>query len=321
MSVLISVVICTRNRAALLAGALESVCGQTLSPEGFEIVVVDNGSTDDTPAVVARFAARHPNVRGTAEPLAGLSHARNRGWREAAGEYVGFLDDDGEAPPEWLSVAREIIGRFRPAAFGGPYFASYDSPKPRWWKDAYRTFRPSEEARPLGESEHLSGGNLFLRRELLAEAGGFDPRLGMAGTRISMGEETSLLREIRIRRPGALIYYDPRLYIRHLVHPSKMKWRWLLRYWFAGGRDSWRVSRASASAERMGDLRTERRRTLAELGKSVLRAVLNRDRERYPYYQNYLFEVTSRHVIALGQLSERIARSRRGPAPGGDREG
>jgi len=321
VSVLISVVICTRNRAPLLARALESVCNQTLSPEVFEIVVVDNGSTDDTPTIAARFAARHPNVRGTAEPLAGLSHARNRGWREAAGEYVGFLDDDGEAPPEWLSVAREIIGRLRPAAFGGPYFASYDSPKPRWWKDTYRAFRPGEEARPLGERDHLSGGNLFLRRDLLAEAGGFDPGLGMAGNRISMGEEIRLLQEIRLRRPDALLYYDPRLYIHHLVHRSKMKWGWLLRYWFAGGRDSWRLSRAAAPAERTGDLLGETWRTLAELAKSALRSVLKRDPERYPYWQNYLFEVTSQHVVALGALRERLARSRWRAVPreeGGD---
>ncbi len=321
MSPLISVVICTRNRAGLLASALESVCRQTLDANLYEVIAVDNGSSDGTPAVVAGFTADHANVRGVIEPRAGLSHARNRGWQEAGGEYVGFLDDDGEAPPEWLAVAREIIEESRPAAFGGPYFPSYASPKPRWWKDAYRSFRPGDEPRPLQAREHLSGGNLFLRKELLSETGGFDPGLGMAGNRISMGEETRLLKEIRLRQPGALIYYDPRLCIRHLVHPAKMKWRWLFRYWFAGGRDSWRVSRASAPAERTGDLLAEAGRTLVELGKSTLRAVLKRDRERYPYCQNYLFEETSKHVTALGRLRERIARSRWRPVPRGDGEG
>jgi len=311
VSLLISVVICTRNRAGLLARALESVCRQTLDASRYEVVVVDNGSSDDTPGVVARFAAGHANVRGVTEPRTGLSHARNRGWKEARGEYVGFLDDDGTASPEWLAVAREIIGEIRPSAFGGPYYASYASSKPRWWKDVYRSFRPGDEARPLRPGEHLSGGNLFLRKDILAAAGGFDPGLGMAGNRISMGEETRLLKEIRLRCPDALIYYDPRLYIHHLVHPAKMKWRWLFRYWFAGGRDSWRVSRGSSPEEKPGDLLAEGARTLVELAKSVLRAALKRDRVRYPYPQNFLFEVTSQHVFALGALRERLARSRR----------
>ena len=321
MSLLISVVICTRNRAGLLARALESVCRQSSEAGLYEVVVVDNGSTDGTSSVVARFAADHANVRGVIEPRTGLSHARNRGWKEARGEYVGFLDDDGEAPPEWLAVAREIIEEWRPAAFGGPYFASYASPKPRWWRDAYRTFRPGEEARPLGEKDHLSGGNLFLRKDLLSEAGGFDPGLGMAGSRISMGEETRLLQEIRLRRPDALLYYDPRLYIHHLVHPSKMKWRWLLRYWFAGGRASRRLTGVAAPAEQTGELLAETWRTLVELAKSALRSVLKRDRGLHPYFQNYLFEVTSKHVIALGALRERLARSRWRADPEEDRAG
>jgi len=321
MSVLITVVVCTRNRAGLLARALESLSRQTLETRLYEVVVVDNGSTDGTPAAVAGFTERHANFRGVLEPRVGLSHARNRGWQEANGEYVGYLDDDGTAPPEWLAVAREIIGDLRPAAFGGPYFPSYTSPKPRWWRDAYRTFRHGDMARPLGPREYLSGGNLFLRRDLLAAAEGFDPRLGMTGRRISMGEETRLLSEIRLRRPGALIHYDPRLYIHHLVHPEKMKWRWLFRYWFAGGRDSWCVSRGLAPAERTGDLVAEAARTMRELAKSFLRSVLKRDRERHPYYQNYLFEVTSQHIYALGALRERLARSRRRTVPGGDAEG
>ena len=109
----------------------------------------------------------------------GLSHARNRGWKEAKGKYVGYIDDDAKAPPQWVSVAQKVIENMKPAAFGGGYRAYYDSPKPNWWKDEYRSHIPGKEARILEEDKYLSGGNLFFRLSLLQKLGGFDPNFGM----------------------------------------------------------------------------------------------------------------------------------------------
>jgi len=114
-------VICTHNRADLLADVLETICKQSLTAPGYEIIVVDNDSEDDTRRVTEAVSHRYSNVRYILEPRCGLSHARNRGLREANGQYVAFMDDDCKAPTHWLAVAKEIIDRVKPAVFGGPY--------------------------------------------------------------------------------------------------------------------------------------------------------------------------------------------------------
>lgn len=95
----LSIVIATFNRPAYLLRTLESLAGQTLPAQEFEILVVNNNSTDDTPAVFAGFARQHPELRlrMVAEPVQGISYARNRGVAEAEGECIVFIDDDEEA--------------------------------------------------------------------------------------------------------------------------------------------------------------------------------------------------------------------------------
>ncbi len=312
----VSVAVCTWNRAALLRECLRSLEGQTVDPAFFEVVVVDNNSSDGTGRVIDEVAARHPAVRGIREERQGLSHARNRAWAEARGEYVAYLDDDAKAPPGWLAAAKEVIEDRAPALFGGPYYAFYDSPKPRWWKDAYRSLEHAESARPLGAGEYLSGGNIFIRRDVFVRVGGFDPRFGMAGETIAMGEETRFIDEVRRALPDAVVYYEPRLYVRHLVPARKMAAGWLVRHWFAAGRSSWRLFRASSARPARAATLLGMARTSAGLGVDVLRAFVARDRVRHRYVQNHLVERSSRFVIELGRLYEQwkaIGRGEAGP--------
>jgi glycosyltransferase involved in cell wall biosynthesis len=301
----ISVVICTFNRADLLAAALESVCVQTIDPCLYEIIVVDNNSMDNTNVVVDLSCRRHFNIRYYRESQQGLSHARNRGWREARGEYVAYCDDDCRVPEQWLAVAADIIRRVSPGAFGGPYYAFYQSAKPRWFKDSYGSHTHGEEARLLDLNEFLDGGNFFCRRSLLEEFGGFNSALGMSGRKIAFGEETAFLRAVRSSKPQELIYYDPKLYVYHLVAARKMTLGWLIRQRFLDGRYSYRV---------FGDeLRKTGSPTLVALkavGAAAIfcldlaRAVVGRDRVQYPYWQNYLYEHSFRYVRMLGGLYE-----------------
>ena len=99
----LTIVIATYNRAPYLLRTLKSLTNQTLDPERFEILVVNNNSTDDTKEVFARFATLYPtlSLRMVDELQQGISYVRNRGIAEAAGEYIVFLDDDEEANPEF----------------------------------------------------------------------------------------------------------------------------------------------------------------------------------------------------------------------------
>jgi len=301
----ISVVVCTYNRSRLLAQVMQGLCEQSLDRRQYEIIVVDNGSTDDTAGVVERFVlAGH--VRYRVETRPGLSHARNRGWREARGEYVAYVDDDCRVPSGWLAVGADVIEAVAPAMFGGPYYAFYETPKPAWFKDSYATHDNGGRARLLGRHEYLSGGNMFVRRDLLERLGGFDPALGMSGEAIGYGEETHLQLRIRAAMPDAAIYYEPRLFVYHLVRPQKMSLRWMVRQHLSQGRAAYHVFDRARQVGRGREFvlwRRALRATLSFAG-DITYGVLMRDRDRYPYAQNYLYERAFPHLGALARLYE-----------------
>ncbi|WP_119069690.1 glycosyltransferase family 2 protein [Aggregatilinea lenta] len=304
---LISVVVCTYNRAALLAQALDTLCAQTLDPDLYEVLVIDNNSTDDTRATVERYA---PRIRHVLETAQGLSHARNRGWREARGTYIAYTDDDCKLPPDWLANARRVIEDRAPAALGGPYFAFYMSPKPVWFKDSYASHDQGSEARALGPDEFLDGGNIFVRRDLLAALNGFDPGLGMAGGRVAYGEETDLIKRLRAADPDALVWYDPALVVLHLVKPRLMNLRWLMGQRFAGGRDWYKLNHSDSPPpkSRRAVLQTVRQLGYhgIQFGLDLARGLLRRDRTTYPAFQNYLYERGFRRVFQMGETVQAL---------------
>lgn len=308
----ISVVICTYNRAELLANGLQTLCEQTLATSHYEVIVVDNNSNDDTRAVTEDFCRRYPNIRYFLEAQQGLSHARNRGWQEAKADYVAYIDDECKVPSQWLATAKQIIDRLSPGVFGGPYFSYHNTLPPRWWKESYETFEHCDAARALADGEYIRGGNLFIQRRLLELMGGFDVTLGMSGDKLGYGEESHFQRHLRATMPDELIYYDPKLYTYHLVRPEKMTWRYILSSRFGSGRHIYTVFWDN-------EPQVARRPHLRLLGQAVLIilrfimsliiGVLRRDRKRYPYPQNYLYENTFTHLQTLGLIYERYIHS------------
>lgn len=284
---LFSVVVCTRNRSGLLKGSIESLFAQTLDPALFEIIVIDNQSTDDTAEIVRRTGG--DRVRYFVEPQLGLSPARNRGWREARGRWVGYLDDDAKAAPDWLVVAQSIATGRAPELFGGPFLPFYDSPRPAWFKDAYGSREIAPEARDLTGIETLSGSNIFVLRELFASSGGFSSEFGMTGGRVAYGEETDLQLRLKRERPGIKIFYDPALIVYHLVRAGKMSIGWQFKQVAAGARDAARILHPlqpeKSSARMAFDLIRAAAKTTFLFAATPLR-----DRRRYPYAHNYMIE-------------------------------
>jgi glycosyltransferase involved in cell wall biosynthesis len=301
---LISVIICTYNRAALLATVLESLYQQTLGQAEYEVIVVDNNSTDETPAVCAAFARRCPALRCIVERQQGLSYARNCGWQAAQGEYVLYIDDDCTVPEGWLAVASEIIQQTAPDVFGGPYFAFYQTPKPAWFPDSYGSWQPAEQATAITPTA-LHGGNLCLRRELLVQSGGFQPGLGMQGETIGYGEETDLLLRLQAARPETSFYYAPRLFVYHLVRSDKMSITWQIRSRFARGRAAYHV-RGLPDQQKGGRLYTlwQMVQAMRHLIWGMSVKTILRDRAQYPYFQNYWCESALRHLRTLGMAYE-----------------
>ncbi|MBI5082086.1 MAG: glycosyltransferase family 2 protein [Chloroflexi bacterium] len=303
---LITVVVCTFNRASLLRTCLQSLVEQSVDVSCYEVVVVNNNSTDSTPQVVKEFSDQRSNFSGVVEKTQGLANARNSGWRIASGEYVAYIDDDCKAPPEWIAVAKEIIEQVSPTVFGGPNFAFYNTPKPPWYKDIYSSTTLGDHSRVLSAREHLIGNNIFFQHTILDALGGFNSQLGMIGDKIAYGEETEMVMRIRSTMNDAITYYEPRLYVYHLVRPEKMRLDWTVSQSFASGWYSAKVFKVETSRSF-----TLWRSLLLEtmlLIKDVSWSVLWRDRTRYPYWQNFFYEVVCRHLIKLGEIVEQLQR-------------
>ena len=304
----ISIVVCTQNRADLLDDLLQTICEQNLSTAYYEIIVVDNDSKDRTRLVAKNYCYKYDNVRYCIELQHGLSNARNRGWIEAKGEYVGYVDDDCKVPTQWLTVAKEVIDQIAPAIFGGPTYPFYISQKPYWWKDDYGTFKHSQSPRPLHQSEFLLGCNFFVRRSILKDMCGFDNTLGMHDENLGYGEESELQSRLSATMSDEIIYYDPKLFVYHLVRPEQMSLRWILNSRFVGGRYSYYVfydDNVQTAIPSKFNLMVQAVFILLRLFFDIIVGVLRRDRKKYSYFQNYLYENTLKHVRNFGVIYEK----------------
>lgn len=226
--IIVTAVVCTFNRSQLLCNCLESLANQDASVELFEVIVVDNGSTDNTDEVTRTYLADNKHFRCVKEEQTGLSYARNRGWREASGQYVVYIDDDAEASTDWVSAILSFVVRYPDAVvFGGPYNAFSTDPVPAWFPPEYGVLGHGQVERKLDTGrEFISGTNMAFRVDVLQACGGFHPDLGMKGKKISYGEETHL--QILLHEQGHEIYYVPLMKVRHYLSADKMSIVWLL---------------------------------------------------------------------------------------------
>lgn len=224
----ISLVIATYNRAEQLMATLGSVVAQSLAPEAWECVVVDNNSTDTTRERVANLCAEHPtlNIRYIFEREQGLSAARNAGIGAAKGDIIAFVDDDERIVPDFLSAYIDLFDAMPEAmAAGGRIIAEYPTGRPRWMS----RYAEQPIANPMhyGNSVCLfpagkipGGGNMAFRREALNRVGIFDTTLGRTGKRLIGGEESDLFE--RMAAVGIRPYYVPRAVMYHIIPAEKL---------------------------------------------------------------------------------------------------
>lgn len=302
----LSIVVTTFDRAAWLSICLQSLCDQVRVSPKYEILVIDNNSTDETKVISKQFEEKSPRIHYFNEPEQGASNARNRGWREAHGQYVAYTDDDCKFPPNWISVACELIERTSFSIYCGPENAYYLSPKPCWYKDSYgsRDFGPI--ARKLLEDEFPRGGNMIIKQSILISLDGFNARMGPVGHQFAYGEETDLFKRIHSKLPEEIFYYDPNLYLYHLVTPKKMSIPWIIKSNFSMGRSNYLIIKKNAKINQLGKPDESLPTVLWRLMMDLLRGIFFRDRMKYPYWQNYLVERLSRYIRGAGTLYQRI---------------
>lgn len=235
---LISAIICTYNRAGYLGAAIASLLKQTYS--NYEIIVVDNASTDDTKAVVEAYLP-HPHLTYVYEGTLGLSAARNRGAAIARGSILAYLDDDAEASPQWLAALTEAFADHPQAAIAGGAVSliwPLEHTPPRWLSPA---LSESLGAYDLGTGIQLiadpgqtpRGLNYAVKKSFLEFTGGFDPQLGRVGKNLLSNEELHLTQQALAS--GFEVLFVPQARVAHNVAPERLHRSWFLRRsWWQG---------------------------------------------------------------------------------------
>jgi len=221
----LTVMVCTHNRAGRLRDALHSLEAQSLSPDRFEVLVVDNASTDETAAVIQQYAARgRIDVRFVREPELGLDAARNRGVREARGEVLAFLDDDARARADWAAEVLKGFERHDAPILGGRVDLLWEADRPDWFSDVLLRYLIHCDYGPdvvqVTAPPWLYGTNVAIRSSLFRQIGLFRLDLDRKGDSLMGGGDTEFFE--RAHRRGHRLLYLPSLVVDHLVPAARL---------------------------------------------------------------------------------------------------
>lgn len=228
LTVHVSVVICTWNRAKILDRTLEQLCRIHVPPGlEWELLIVENNCTDETPAIIRSYEDRLPIVR-LFQPLQGVSHARNRGLRAARGDLLVFTDDDVLVDADWLAAFVAAASRWPHASFfGGVITPLYESEPPAWFRANDRFLHTFVgEAHDLGGPERVLqpgewpwGGCMAVRRSAL-EGASFRVDIGRKGKeRADRSDEVFCETLEKAGRRGVWV---PTAQVQHVVIPENL---------------------------------------------------------------------------------------------------
>jgi len=233
-----SIIICTRNRHNLISNCLDSLLDLQSVRGKYEIIVVDNGSTDSTKATIHSFSSKL-NIEYVYEPIPGLSRARNKGLENAKGDITIYLDDDTLVYKNWLA---ELLTPFdtygnEVGMVAGDVDPMWEKPRPAWLDNRYLGFYSAginwdTKPRFMKPNEWILECNMAIRTEILREKGGFDESLGRAGESLVSCE--GIVFEV-LRAEGVKAYYNPQSRVQHLIHADRLNKTWLVKRCFAQG--------------------------------------------------------------------------------------
>ncbi len=223
----ISVSICTYNRAEFLYAALESLASQSLPYSQYEVILVDNNSTDETPGLAERFASEYPgvNFHHLLETNQGLSFARNRAIEESNSPVIAFIDDDAIASGDYLKSLVDFFDDYPEVmAAGGkilPYFYPHGE-RPEWMSHyllgLISCIDLGDEIKPF--PKYPIGCNMIFRQEVFEKIGKFDTRLGRTSRNLIGSEEKELFS--RIKKTGMSVYYVPEAWVYHTIPEERI---------------------------------------------------------------------------------------------------
>ena len=230
----ISVIICTYNRDKYLSRALECIRNQDISPEKFEMVIVNNSSTDSTENICRDFISSNHGIKISyfIENQQGLSFARNRGINESRGEILVFLDDDAFADSNYLSsISRFFSTKPELLAAGGKIIPEYETGEPAWMNPFLASLVSAMDYGPqprrFKSGRYPIGANMIIRKSAFQKYGNFNTGLGRKGTELLGGEEKDFFN--RMISDKKEIYYIPDAIVYHFIPDSRTQTEFIKR--------------------------------------------------------------------------------------------
>jgi glycosyltransferase involved in cell wall biosynthesis len=231
----ISVVICTYNRSAYIKDAMDSLYEQTLPRNQYEVIVVNNNSTDETQQVCEAYIAAHSDAHFYYfnEPQQGASFARNTGAAYARSPLLCFMDDDAVADHDYLErIARFFEMRPDAGGLGGRIIPKYIPAEPVWMSHYVSSlvghFHYSEEVSEFAPNKYPLESNMIIRKADFDAISGFNSALpGVVGTLRIGGEGKDFF--FRLKELGRTIYYDPAIRVQHVVETAKLTREYMYR--------------------------------------------------------------------------------------------
>lgn len=230
MTPAISIIICTYNRELYLPKCLEHLRLQDCNKEDFEIVIVNNNSPDNTESICLEFIEKNTelNVTYVVESQAGLSFARNKGIEVSKGKVLCFIDDDGFAIPEYVSIVKkysEASEYLDIISFGGKVIPCYNEGKEPNWLSKYIDGLVSkvdlgDKVKPF-DNKYPAGCNMVFRREFFEQHGGFNTDLHTRGDDKFVFD--------KLKRSGHRTLYIPSLVVRHFIDDYRLEKKFIVR--------------------------------------------------------------------------------------------
>jgi glucosyl-dolichyl phosphate glucuronosyltransferase len=269
-----SIIIPTYNSVDQLARALQSIVDGTLNAQLYEIIVVDNGSSDDTKSFVDTFIKLNTahNIRYIYEDVPGLLSGRHRGAKESYSDILVFVDQDICADPNWLSSIVETFNRLPEVHLvGGKCLPKYEKEPPKWldyfWRytsdgGRYMDFLSlcdfGDEEKELNH-QGIWGLNYSIRKKTLYECGGFNPDSFPPFYQYLQGDGESGL-SFKMAEKGYKAYYNPKALVFHEVPAERMTLSYFdKRFFYQGICISYLTIRTAAQTQKHNLLKRSRK--------------------------------------------------------------
>lgn len=249
-----TIIVCTYNRADSLCDTLGALRVQRTHPECiWEVIVVDNNSSDHTRRVVEELQRDWPQLRYEFESTQGLSHARNHGIKCARGEVILFTDDDVLPEPDWLENTLAGLERYDADACGGYIAPIWEAPPPPWLTERFHGFlavrtERSDDHPVTSPGQAPFGANMAFKNAVFCRVGVFDTRRGRKGKVLASGEDGEMFE--RILAAGLKVVFLGGSRVHHKVEAFRVTKRYLRRWRFQASRNL-AISRGVPGARRI----------------------------------------------------------------------